>query len=235
MACPTATIDTCRVSERAGVVGDEEPPEERAFDYARTVALSDGVFAIALTLLVLNISVPGLAAGHHDELGRRLLDRRPEFASYALSFVVIAFLWVRHHSLFRVLDRIDTRITALNLAYLGFVAFLPYPTRVLGLYGDQPASVVLYASTGAIVATIAGLIRLHAQRAQLLSQTGTRELGEREHWVIGPAVFLASIPVAFASPTIAELSWPVLLLLPGVRRLRVRRRLSRRSRGERQR
>ena len=64
----------------------EESPEERGFDYARTVALSDGVFAIALTLLVLGISFPELASGRHGEIGRQLLGRRGELASYALSF-----------------------------------------------------------------------------------------------------------------------------------------------------
>jgi uncharacterized membrane protein len=204
------------VVEQAGFT-DDEPAEERAFDYDRTVALSDGVFAIALTLLVLNISVPGLTPGHYGVLGDRLLARRGEFESYILSFVVIALLWVRHHAFFRVLARIDTRVTLLNLTYLGFIAFLPYPTRVLGLYGDEPASVVLYASTITIVATIAGLTRVHAQRAHLLSDSGLRELDRREHWAITPAIFLASIPIAFANPTVAKFSWLV-LLAPHLRR-----------------
>jgi uncharacterized membrane protein len=203
-------------TEQAGFT-DDEPAEERAFDYARTVALSDGVFAIALTLLVLNISVPGLTPGHHGELGARLLDRRGEFESYILSFVVVAYLWIRHHGFFRILDRIDTKTTLLNLAYLGFIAFLPYPTRVLGLYGNEPASVVLYASTITTVATFAGLMRIHAQRAHLLSDSGTRALDRREHWAITAAVFLASVPIAFANPAIAKFSW-LLALAPNLRR-----------------
>ncbi len=101
-------------------VAEEEPAEERTFDCARTVALSDGVFAIALTLLVLNISVPVLAPAHHD-LGAGLLDRHSEFSSYALSFVVISFLWIRHHGFFRVLDRIDAKLTVLNCGVSEFV------------------------------------------------------------------------------------------------------------------
>jgi TMEM175 potassium channel family protein len=195
---------------------DEETPEERAFDYARTVALSDGVFAIALTLLVLNIGIPTLASSHHSELGRRLLDHREEFSSYAISFAVISVFWVRHHLFFRGLTRIDTRLTVLNLVYLAFVAFVPYPTRLLGLYGDDPASVALYASSLAIIATLAGFSREHARRASLLSPTGVRELSDREHWLIVPAVFLASIPVSIASPTAAKLLW-LLLLIPNAR------------------
>jgi uncharacterized membrane protein len=191
----------------------------RAFDYARTVALSDGVFAIALTLLVLNISLPALH-GHDNLLARRLFDRRGELASYALSFTVIAFLWVRHHSFFRVLTRIDTRLTTLNLIYLGFVAFLPYPTRVLGLYGDQPAAVALYATTVAAVSLAAGLMRIHALRVGFVTDAGRRELAEREHWVFAPVVFLLSIPIAFLSTTAAIVSWCVLLVWPSLHRRR---------------
>src|SRR5262249_56910656 len=95
-----------------------------------------------------------------------------EFESYAISFAVIGLLWVRHHAFFRDVEKIDGRLTLLNLAYLGFVAFLPYPTRVLGLYGSDPASVALYAITVAIISTIGGIMRSYALRADLLSQRG---------------------------------------------------------------
>jgi uncharacterized membrane protein len=202
-------------TDDAGLTEDELP-EERGFDYARTVALSDGVFAIALTLLVLNISFPELAKGHHGQIGSQLLSRRGELGSYALSFAVIAFLWTRHHSFMRGLEVIDARLTVLNLAYLGFIAFLPYPTRVLGVYGAEPAGVVLYASTNVILASIGALMRIHAQRAHLLSPQGVAFVAHREHWAITPGVFLLSIPVAFASPTAAKFCW--LLLLLGGRR-----------------
>ena len=190
----------------------DESPEEQAFDYARTVALSDGVFAIALTLLVLNITVPSLAAVHRGELGRQLFHRHSELSSYALSFAVIGLLWVRHHTMFRVLNRIDMRLTVLNLFYLSFVAFLPYPTRVLGLYGSEPASVALYASTGAAVATCASLIRVHASRAHLLTPWGEQMLSRRQHWAVAPAVFLISIPIAFVNTTLAQATWLLLVL-----------------------
>lgn len=194
-----------------------ETEEERTFDFARTVALSDGVFAIALTLLVLSITVPTLSSGHHGELDRRLLHRGSEFGSYALSFVVIAGLWVRHHTFFRELRRVDGRITVLNLVYLGFVAFLPYPTRVLGLYGDQAIAVTLYAATAGTLGLLAGLSRTHALRAGLVSPAGRRQLGRREHPALVPTVFLASIPIAWASTTAALLSWLLLAIFPALR------------------
>jgi uncharacterized membrane protein len=190
-----------------------ETLEEQAFDYSRTVALSDGIFAIALTLLVLNITVPDLAPGEHGQLGHKLIHNRQEFVSYAISFAVVSLFWIRHHVFFRRLSKIDGRLTVINLAYLAFVAFVPYPTRLLGVYGEQPAAVVLYAATLAILATLAGLMRIYARHAGLVTPQGLREMESREHWLIAPVVFLASIPIAFVSTTAAQLIW-VLVLIP---------------------
>ncbi len=195
-----------------------EEPEERRFDYDRTVAISDGVFAIALTLLVLNIGTPMLGSGHQGVLGQRLLDHGNEFFSYALSFAVIALLWVRHHTFFRGIDHVDIRLTVLNLVYLGLIAFLPYPTRVLGFYSGQPAAVVMYALTVTSVALIARLEVIHSLRAGLLSETGRREVLRRQNWAIVPAVFLLSIPIAFASSTAAVYMWLLAFLLPRLQR-----------------
>src|SRR3954463_15670479 len=117
-----------------------------------------------------------LASGQHDVLARRLLDREPEFRSYAISSAVIAFLWVRHHTFFRGLDRIDTQTTVLNLIYLGLVAFLPYPNRILGLYRDQPVAAALYAAPLTAVAVIPGVMPHHAIQAGLLSDAGRSQL-----------------------------------------------------------
>jgi uncharacterized membrane protein len=205
------------VPETGHTPQSSERGEERLFDTARTVALSDGVFAIALTLLVLTISTPELSAGHGGGLGDQLLDRDGEFLSYALSFAVIGLMWVRHHRFFRGVARVDGRLTALNLLYLGLVAFVPYPTRILGTYGDQAVAVGLYAATVAAVGLVAGLMRLHAERDDLLTDPGRRHVAGRESWLVVPGVFLLSIPIAFASPTAAMLSW-LLLLVPAVRR-----------------
>ncbi len=201
----------------SGSAGEE--PGERRFDYDRTVALSDGVFAIALTLLVLNIEAPALSSGHEGVLGSRLLDHGHEFFSYALGFAVIGLLWVRHHSFFRGVERIDTQLTVINLVYLGFVAFLPYPTRILGLYGSQPAAVIMYAATVATVSVVARILSIHAVRAGLLSEAGVREVGRRGSWIVVPAVFIVSIPIAFVSATAARYSWILIFVLPRIRRL----------------
>jgi uncharacterized membrane protein len=173
--------------------------------------LSDGVFAIALTLLVLSLTIPSLRAGHTSLLSRKLLRQHDEFLAYGISFAVIALLWVRHHLLFRTLRRIDGSVTAMNLLYLAFVAFLPFPTRVLAVYGEEPFAVVLYAATGALISILAGLIRRHVLKAGLVHPSRAHEVADREHWAFTPAVFIASIPIAYANPTVAKLFWLLIL------------------------
>ena len=92
-----------------------ESASARAFDYDRTVALSDGVFAIALTMLVLTISFPELHGTASRHLGAQLEDRFSQLLSYLLSFVVLAFLWLRHHAFFRSIRLIDAARLVVSL------------------------------------------------------------------------------------------------------------------------
>src|SRR5437763_209762 len=157
----------------------------------------------------------------HDEhaLVSRLADRLPELVSYVVSFAVLGGLWVRHHGFFRSLARIDTPLTWLNLVYLALVAFLPYPTRILGRYGDEPAATALYATTIVLIAAAAITERVHADRARLLGP-------DAEPWSLAPAlavplVFLVSIPVGFAAGgRTAQWTWAALLLVGLARRRR---------------
>ena len=199
-------------------ISDTESSFARAFDYDRTVALSDGVFAIALTLLVLTISFPELHGTARSHLGSELENRFPQLLSYLLSFAVLAFLWLRHHAFFRSIIRIDAPLAILNLVYLAAVAFLPYPTRLLGEYGTEPVSVVMYAVTIVSIAFATGLMRLQVVRAGLLAPDAALDSWHR--YAVAPAVFLLSIPLAiFVSPSAAEYSWLLLLLTGPVARL----------------
>ncbi|HEX6476436.1 MAG TPA: TMEM175 family protein, partial [Acidimicrobiales bacterium] len=142
--------------------------------------------------------------------------------SYALGFAVIGLQWVRHHAFYRGVDEIDTMLTVVNLIYLGLVAFMPYPTRILGLYGSQPAAIVLYATTVTLVSIVARVMVVHAIRAGLLSDAGRRETRRRQNWWIVPAVFLISIPISFWSASAALYSWGLLFVLPRIHRIATR-------------
>jgi len=106
---------------------DDEAAEE---GIGRILALSDGVFAIATTLLIVEIAVP--ATTSNVGLPKALLGLWPRYLAYVLSFVVIARFWVMHRLTFRLIARDDAALVWLNLLLLMLVAFLPFPTAVLG-------------------------------------------------------------------------------------------------------
>jgi uncharacterized membrane protein len=117
---------------------------------SRVEAFSDGVFAIAITLLVLTIAQPT----NYRDLGHQLATRWPSFAAYVVSFLMIGIMWLNHHSLFSSFERIDRGLFYLNLLLLLTITFLPYPTGVLGEalargHGAQTAA-VFYGVTMAV-------------------------------------------------------------------------------------
>lgn len=104
-----------------------EPAQERETQHLE--AFSDGVFAIAITLLVLEIRPPHLAEG--EVLSGALLRLWPSYAAYAFSFLMIGILWVNHHSFFRLFRRVNHTFLVMNVFFLMFVSFIPFPTAVL--------------------------------------------------------------------------------------------------------
>jgi uncharacterized membrane protein len=187
-------------------IGDvSETPGEREFDYDRTVALSDGVFAIALTLLILNVANPD-----GGSFANRLSDVAPAIGAYALSFAVLGMLWIRHHSLYRDMRRIDSRLVTLNLVYLGLIAFIPFPTGLLSDQGDASFSVVAYAATLSLTALVAGVTRSYCLRNGLLKPDSRSASEPVSRALVVAAIFAISIPIAFVSPSAAEWSWLLL-------------------------
>ena len=98
------------------------------WDTSRTEAFSDGVFAIAITLLVLDLAVPSEELHH---LAHGILHQWPSYLAYLTSFVTIGGLWLAHHGIFSRLRFVDSRVMRINLLLLLFVSFLPYPTRLM--------------------------------------------------------------------------------------------------------
>lgn len=202
-------------SDDAASSGTEgEADRGREFDLARTIALSDGVFAFALTLLVLSITVPVInGTVTSGDVAAALADRTQEMVSWLVSFVVIGGFWVRHNELTRQLDRVDGRFLALNLAFLALVAFIPYPTEVVGKYSTT-ASFAFYA------AVISMLIIVGAAGGQYASSNGLLRTPEspkekklRLLSALVPACFfIGSIPVALALGTTAGyICWVALI------------------------
>jgi TMEM175 potassium channel family protein len=174
------------------------------------LAFSDGLFAIAMTLLVVGVSVPVLSdADSVGDLADALNDRSEEFVSFFISFAVIGRYWVAHHQMFSLLKAFDRGLVGLNLVYLAFIAFIPFPTSLLGEYFDNPLAVSVYAFTVAIVSGLEVLLIRHARRGGLL----TVEMPD-DVFRLGVAassapvlLFLISIPVAFIGSGWAVALW----------------------------
>jgi uncharacterized membrane protein len=179
--------------------------DEAEVEFNRIVAFSDGVFAIAITLLVLGLTIPGGA----DDLTRTLLNQEGDLLAYAISFAVVGRLWIGHHRFFAALERFDGSLMGLNLIYLAFLVLIPFTSQVLGDYGGQRPAVILYALNMALVSLSFQAQIVYAYRSGLVWP----DAREFERRMAGPAnflvatVFLVSIPVAFLSTTVATVMW----------------------------
>lgn len=111
---------------------------------SRFEAFSDGVFAFAITLLVLGIVLPEMKSPTDLQLRSALFALWPHAVAYALSFAVIGIMWQNHHALFRLVERVDRKTVALNLMLLSGTAFIPFATSTLGANPTLHASTFLY-------------------------------------------------------------------------------------------
>jgi uncharacterized membrane protein len=180
-------------------VRDEEDEGGSEVD-GRTLALSDGVFAIAMTLLVLAIHDPDPKPG--QSLGDALLDHKGELVSWLWSFAVLISLWTRHRALLAKMTGLDGRLIRLNLWFLGGVAFVPYPTNVMAKFGGHPAAIALYAGTLALVSTLLSLMTLLARRRGYLPPGA-----KGPPWWAAPAIMLVTIPLSLLVGSAAFLLW----------------------------
>jgi len=188
----------------------------------RIEALADGVFAVAMTVLVLEIHVPQLPEGAAPEaLSKALLALGPKIASYAVGFILLGTLWVGHHYQFAYIRRTDRGLLWINLFFLLAVAFLPFCVGLLGSYGTLALPCILYGC----VLLFAGACLLgqwiyatsdHRLVSASLDEAIVRAL--RDRVAVGMVGYGAALATAFVSP-IASLvlyaGMPLLYLLPG--------------------
>jgi uncharacterized membrane protein len=190
----------------------EAPPAPGGLD--RIIFFSDAVIAIAITLLVLDLSVPEVAGEIARDPGRALSDLWPKILGYVVSFWVIALYWVAHHRSFRYARKYDRRLIYLNFLFLMFIAFMPFPTALLFSSPAQSVSVALYAGTAAGMGLSLALLWIYAERHGFLAATTPRAVIRdiRLNLLLPPIVFLLSVGVALVSPSVAMYIW--LLLIP---------------------
>jgi TMEM175 potassium channel family protein len=167
---------------------------------ARLEAFSDGVFSIAITLLVFTIAQPS----NYGDLGHDLARRWPSLAAYVVSFVVIGIMWFNHHSIFAHFARIDRMLVYLNLLLLLTVVFLPYPTGVFGEALRQGAgartAAVLYSAAMTANAAAWSALWLYASTGRRLLNDAFPEQGRRTAtllFLFGTPIYAITIAVGF--------------------------------------
>jgi uncharacterized membrane protein len=192
----------------------------------RVEAFSDGVFAVAITLLVLNLQLPA----NPGSLPAILLHLWPKFLIYALSFVIVGIYWVGHHNTFHYIQRTDRILLWLNILLLLFIVFIPFPTALVGEYGitgtypDAQIAIGMYGgtliATGCVLETL-WLYATHHHR--LVEHTIDPQLVQRatRRNLMGPSIYLVAIGLSFLpflGPWISLLCFilvPVLYIMPG--------------------
>ena len=179
----------------------------------RVVFFSDAVFAIALTLLVIDLRVPQVDNGETSL--DVIVSLIPGFLGYVISFWVIAVNWSGHHRKFRVITGFDSRLIQLNFVLLFLIAFTPFPTSLISEYGGEIASVVLYASVIMALNLVQLAMWSYAWHHDLIDKLVEPDMYRYvvRNLLVVPAVFGSSILVAvFWDPSIAMYWW--LLTLP---------------------
>ncbi len=197
-----------KLPDRVWRLPQQEGDEAAEQGIGRILTLSDGVFAIAITLLIITIAVP--AKTSDADLPKALLALWPHYLAYFLSFLVIARFWVIHRTAFQLIVRYDAVLIWLNLLLLMLVSFLPFPTAVVGEHNSSPAAAVLYAASLLLVSTASAAYWWYASgRGRLLSpDVGRSQVrAVRARSLSGPVFFALTLPIAAFAPYVAEVMW----------------------------
>jgi uncharacterized membrane protein len=189
---------------------------------ARFEAFSDSVFAIAATLLVVNLRLPELAEMTPAQSMIRLAWLWPQLLGYGTSFAIIGVLWINHHALFHFLKRVDRMSLIINLGLLMCVAFIPYPTALIAQYSNNLAVVVLFGSTMAAAGFFFSGLWFYAVRQYLRTEPhiDRRFVRDASLWTLGyPVSYLVATAFALVEPRMSMIMYAliaIVYLLPGV-------------------
>jgi uncharacterized membrane protein len=180
----------------------------------RLEAFSDGVMAIAITLLILDVRATNVPEG---QLGHVLVENWPSYAAYALTFFVIGIMWVNHHYLFDRVGIVTRPLLFLNIFMLMSIAFLPFPTSLLSEYlresDNGHVAAVAYAINMTVISLSFSLIWFHLSRHEHLlvkGATGADARSALRSGLGGGAVYAATILLAFVSAQACLIVWALL-------------------------
>lgn len=170
---------------------------------ARVEAFSDGVFAIAITLLILEIKIPPASS----DLGTQLLRQWPSYVAFVISFAFIGIMWINHHRLFTHIHRSNTILLILNLLLLLGVCWVPYPTAILAQHlsaGDQKIAALLYHGSYFVIAIFFNVLWQYATHAGLLSQNASAAAAKiSRQYAFGPSLYLICVGLVWVNVSLS--------------------------------
>lgn len=208
---------------------EDIPDLERGTDLSRIVAFTDGVFAIAITLIVLQLDVPDRITTDPELWQQVFRNEGVDFVAFLISFAVIGRYWVLNHQLMRMVGAFDHRMLGLLLLYLLFIVLIPFSSELLGEHGDLKLSLVVYIVNLVLVNFSTTLLMVHIRKADL-EKPGFPDVLDswiKASWFV-TAVFALTIPLALLIGSWALFLWiPAIKLNPWERRMNAQQKAAR--------
>jgi len=183
---------------------------------ARLETFADGVFAIAATLLILNVDAQVVRDA--PDLGARLVHIWPSYVAYAVSFITIGIMWVNHHTIMSQVARTDRRFLVANIGLLLCIAFFPFTTRLVAEHvrgSGAEAAALAYGLTGVVTAIMFNITWFYASAGRRLLRGDADPAivsGITRTYIPGPWIYLAAALIAFASPVASIVAYGVITL-----------------------
>jgi uncharacterized membrane protein len=215
--------------EDAGAERGDDPevsePTARLSQTGRVEAFSDGVMAIAITLLVLDLKVPTAAeVSEGGSLLAALLSHWPAYLAYLAAFLTIGIIWLNHRTFVDRVSRFDNRMQWLNLALLLGVATLPFPTALMAAYVNAPGPAASTAAAAYGLLSVATALPWVLMWRHLVGHpdllepplTATYARAELKRASIGPLIYLVAIPIALVAPIVALVFYVAIAVLYAV-------------------
>jgi uncharacterized membrane protein len=188
---------------------------ENLIDQNRVLSFSDAVFAFAATLLVLKIDLPDIGRQQLEAgLPVELMGLWPTYFANIISFLIIGYYWLHHHTIFSLIKKYDWGIVWVNILFLTTLSFLPFPVDLFGDFPSVPQVVVFYSASLAVVGLFLVAIWLYAMFKKLTPFSFESQKGQyyTMRMLVAPVIFLLSIPLAYIDPQIAQFSWAFVIL-----------------------
>jgi uncharacterized membrane protein len=186
------------------------PAASPTISSSRLETFSDGVFAIAATLLILDVR-----AGPGD-LGARLLHNWPSFVAYAVSFLTIGIIWINHHTVFTQIQKVDRLFLLINVTFLMLVAFIPFPTSLIAAHltgSDLEPAALTYGATLTLTATFFNVLWFYASVGHRLLRPDADPRvisGISRSYLPGPVIYLVATLLALVSPIASVVGFGVI-------------------------